>query len=61
LTPKAYANKLRQYGGEDMKINKKELIAAANKEGWSQAEMEKNLRAFGEWKKIPKLVNGTWK
>jgi hypothetical protein len=44
-----------------MKITKKELTAAANKEGWSQAEMEQNFRAFGEWKKIPKLVNGTWK
>lgn len=61
LTTKAYTNKLRQYGGEDMKITKKELTAAANKEHWSQAEMEQNFRAFGEWKKIPKLVNGTWK
>ena len=61
MSTKAYTNKLRQYGGEDMKITKKELTAAANKEHWSQAEMEQNFRAFGEWKKIPKLVNGTWK
>ena len=61
MSTKAYANKLRQYGGEDMKITKKELIAAANKEGWSQAEMEQNFRAFGEWKTPAKYVNGTWK
>jgi hypothetical protein len=61
LTPKGYARKLQEIGGEDRKITQKELKAYANKKNLSQEEMTRYWNAFGKWKKSPKYVNGTWK
>ena len=61
LTPKGYANKLREIGGDDRKISQKEMLAYANSKNLSQEDMTRYWNAFGEWKRQPKLVNGTWK
>ena len=61
LTPKSYANYLHQIGGNDYKITQKEMLSYANNNSLSESDMTKYWNAFGKWKKIPYLKNGTWK
>lgn len=61
LTPKGYAQKLREIGGDDYKITQKEMLAYANDKGLSEVDMNKYWNAYGQWKRIPYLSGGTWK
>jgi len=61
LTPKGYARKLQEIGGNDYKISQKELLAYATKKNLSQEEMTKYWNAFGEWSTKPyRKKDGTW-
>jgi hypothetical protein len=61
LTPKGYANKLHEIGGDDYKISYKEMLAYFNKKNPSQEEAEKYWRAYGTWKTTPyRKKDGTW-
>ena len=61
LTPKSYANYLHQIGGNDYKISQKEMISYGNSNNLSEDDMNRYWNAFGNWKRNPVLVNGTWK
>jgi hypothetical protein len=61
LTPKGYAKKLHEIGGNDYKISQRELLAYATKKNLSQEEMTKYWNAFGEWSTKPyRKKDGTW-
>lgn len=61
LTPKGYARKLQEIGGNDYKISQRELLAYATKKNLSQEEMTKYWNAFGEWSTKPyRKKDGTW-
>jgi hypothetical protein len=61
LTPKGYAQKLHEIGGDDYKITQKEMLTYANNKGLSESDMNTYWKAYGDWKKLPYLSNGTWK
>lgn len=61
LTPKGYAQKLHEIGGDDYKITQKEMLSYANDKGLSEDDMSKYWNAYGQWKRIPYLSGGTWK
>jgi len=61
LTPQEYAGYLNKIGGSDYKITQKEMLNYGNSNHLSESEMNKYWNAFGEWKRIPVLKNGTWK
>lgn len=61
LTPKGYAQKLHEIGGDDYKITQKEMLSYANNKGLSEDDMSKYWNAYGQWKRIPYLSNGRWK
>ena len=61
LTTKEYAGYLYDIGGSDYKIKQEEFLNYANKNKLPEDKVKLYWNAFGNWKTIPKLVQGQWK